>query len=163
MVKTKRRSADEAPIRVRHLREDDLPAVCQLLAELGRPPVKKPLAWLRAIYARHLADSATASLLALRGDQPIGFLSLHFRERLCQRKPEAWIPDLIVTEAEHGRGAAQALLARAVQLSRRRGCFRLVLESHYHRQRAHRFYLREGFLDAGKCFVLKLDGESTAS
>ena len=83
-------------------------------------------------------------------------MSLHIRQRLSQPVPEAWIPDFVVTEKEHGRGAAQALMARATELARERGCYRLVLESHYHRQRAYRFYAREGFADVGKCFSLSL-------
>ena len=45
---------------------------------------------------------------------------------------------------------------RAMELARRRGCYRVVLESHYHRQRAYRFYAREGFADVGKCFSFPL-------
>jgi GNAT superfamily N-acetyltransferase len=83
-------------------------------------------------------------------------LSLHFRQRLSQPVPEAWIPDFIMVEREHGGGAVQALMGRAVELARERGCYRLVLELHYHRQRAYRFYAREGFADVGKCFSLQL-------
>jgi GNAT superfamily N-acetyltransferase len=49
-----------------------------------------------------------------------------------------------------------ALLRRAMALARERGCHRLTLESGHHRQRAHRFYAREGMTDAGKYFILDL-------
>ena len=151
------KSRDTGPIRVRPLVAADFAAASELLAELGRPrvaPENQDLA--RTTFERHLAAAETASLVAEIDGRLIGLLSLHIRERLSQPAPEAWIPDFIVTAAEHGRGASQALLARAIELARQRGCYRLVLESHYHRQRAYRFYAREGFADVGKCFSMPL-------
>lgn len=143
---------------VRPVGVDDFAAVSALLAELGRPavtPEREDAA--RAVFARHVAAPDTASLLAERDGVPIGFLALHFRERLNQVAPDAWIPDLIVTAREHGGGAAGALFRRAVELARARGCYRLVLESGHSRRRAHRFYQREGMTDAGKYFAMPLE------
>jgi len=150
-------SAHAAPVVIRAATEADFAAVCALLAELGRPqvsPATEP--GVRGIYLRHIANPNSAALIAERDGRAIGFVALHIRERLSQPSPEAWVPDLIVTASEHGRGAAQALVEGALKIARERGCHRLALESHYHRQRAHRFYEREGFTDAGKCFYIKL-------
>lgn len=156
MAETEQTSAD-GPIVVRPLTSGDFDAATALLAELGRPAVTAAsAAEIRAGFERHLAAPETTSLVAERGGRVIGLLSLHLRERLSQPAPEAWIPDFVVTAAEQGRGAAQALMARAIELARAHGCYRLVLESHYHRQRAYRFYEREGFADVGKCFSLPL-------
>jgi GNAT superfamily N-acetyltransferase len=145
------------PIVVRAAKEADFPAVCALLAELGRPEVTPTSEdAVRSIYLRHIAEPGSAALIAEREGRAIGFIALHIRERLSQSRPEAWVPDLIVTATEHGRGAAQALVTRAIEIAREHGCYRLALESHYHRQRAHRFYEREGFTDAGKCFYIAL-------
>ena len=147
----------DIPILVRAARSDDFRAVAGLLAELGRPAITPPTAdRVRAAFERHVASREAASLIAERGAEPIGFLAMHFRHRLGQPLSEAWIPDFIVTEREHGQGVARALVTRAIELARQQGCYRVVLESYYHRARAHRFYLREGFTDAGKCFVLPL-------
>ncbi|HEY1602044.1 MAG TPA: GNAT family N-acetyltransferase [Pirellulales bacterium] len=146
-----------AAIIVRPLVADDFATACALLAELGRPAVTpQTREQVRRTFEQHVSAADTASLIAERNGQPIGMLSLHFRQRLSQPVPEAWIPDFIVVEKEHGGGAAQALMGCAVELARERGCHRLVLESHYHRQRAYRFYAREGFADVGKCFSLQL-------
>lgn len=142
---------------VRPIAETDFAAVSALLAELGRPAVTPDSEEAaRAVFRRHVAAADTASLLAERDGVPVGFLSLHFRERLNHPTPDAWIPDLIVTAREWGGGAARALFARAVEQARARACHRLVLESGYSRQRAHRFYEREGMTDAGKYFVMML-------
>ncbi len=156
MVERQPNATDEEPIVVRPIAADDFARAAPLLAELGRPEVTAATTeHMRGVFKRHLA-SDTASLIALRGERAIGLLSLHIRERLSQIAPEAWIPDFIVTANEQGRGAAQALMNRAIEIARQRGCYRLVLESHYHRQRAYRFYAREGFADVGKCFALPL-------
>jgi GNAT superfamily N-acetyltransferase len=150
-------SSSEPTIVVRPLVAADFSAACRLLAELGRPAVTPDTEdRVRDVFETHIAAGDTASLVAQRGEHVIGLLSLHIRERLSQPAPEAWIPDFVVTEPEQGRGAAQALLARAIEIARERGCHRLVLESHYHRKRAYRFYEREGFADVGKCFSLSL-------
>jgi GNAT superfamily N-acetyltransferase len=150
-------SQTEGAIVVRPLAAADFSVACQLLAELGRPAVTPETEeHVRGVFQQHVAAGDTASLVAHREGRVIGLLSLHFRERLSQPAPEAWIPDFIVTESEQGRGAARALLARAIELARERGCHRLVLESHYHRKRAYRFYEREGFAEVGKCFSMPL-------
>jgi GNAT superfamily N-acetyltransferase len=135
----------------------DFETVSGLLAELGRPALEAAtLDAVRAVFERHVGNDRAASLIALRGDRAVGVLVLEFRERLNWPSLEAWVPDLIVTASEHGRGAATGLFERAVELARRRGCHRLTLESGYQRQRAHRFYNREGMTDAGKYFIMEL-------
>jgi (aminoalkyl)phosphonate N-acetyltransferase len=142
---------------VRQILEGDFEAVSGLLEELGRSSITpESEAATRQVFARHVADPNTASLIAERGSRPVGFLSLHFRERFNEPTRQAWIPDLIVTEDERGSGAAVMLFDRAIELARQRGCHSLTLESGYQRQRAHRFYEREGMRDAGKYFVMKL-------
>lgn len=144
-------------ITIRPIKREDFEAVAALLAELGRPALtdaSRPA--LREVFERHVAADRTASLLALRGDHAVGVVTMELRQRLNWPTPEAWIPDLIVTESEHGRGAGPALLREAIAIARRRGCHRLTLESGDHRKRAHRFYAREGLTDAGKYFVLDL-------
>jgi len=150
-------STGDAAIVVRPMVAGDFAVASRLLSELGRPAVTpESIEQARSVFARHVASDGTASLVAERGGRVIGLLSLHFRERLSQPTVEAWIPDFVVAAEEQGRGAAKALMDRAVELARARGCYRLVLESHYHRQRAYRFYDREGFADVGKCFSLPL-------
>ena len=66
-----------------------------------------------------------------------------FETTYCGRRLE--IEDLVSSEAHRSRGYGAALLrwfdARAVEL----GCPTTTLHSAVHRDRAHRFYFREGF------------------
>jgi GNAT superfamily N-acetyltransferase len=131
----------------------DFEAVSVLLEELGRPEVTDETRdACRAIFDEHVADGEAAHLVAEDGGELIGFCSLHFRERLNYPTPDAWVPDLIVTERARRRGAARALLVEAERRARTRGCWGLLLESAYFRTEAHQLYAAFGMKDSGKSF-----------
>jgi GNAT superfamily N-acetyltransferase len=141
--------------------EADWPAVAALLAELGRPdvlggPDEEPA---RQVFLRYLARDDTEALVAEEDGRVVGFVDMEYRTRLNFTGPQAWIPDLIVTEGGRSRGAGAALLARCEQLARERGCWSLSLESANWRDRAHAFYLREGLEDTAKAFTKSLSGQ----
>ncbi len=145
---------------VRRITAEDFAAVSALLAELGRPAIEPETeARVHAAFARLVADANSAAMLAEAGGQPVGFCSLHFRDRFNHPTPEAWIPDLVVTEAARGTGAGKALLQAAITEARKRGCHNLTLESGYSRQVAHRFYAMQGLADKGKYFAIDLMGQ----
>jgi GNAT superfamily N-acetyltransferase len=136
----------------------DFEAVTALLAELGRPQVAPAdMEAARQVYERHTGRPDTASLVAEVDGRVIGFMSLEFRERLNRTTPQAWIPDLIVTESHRGIGAGRALLLRGVELARDRGCWSVTLESGNERAAAHQLYLSAGMQDLGKYFLIDLD------
>ena len=93
------------------------------------------------------------------GGDLIGFCDLEIRQRLAFLLPQAWIPDLIVSERARSHGAGAALLARAEQIAHDRGCWGLSLESATWRTRAHSFYIRKGWTESGKSFTKSLSGE----
>ncbi|HQT61563.1 MAG TPA: GNAT family N-acetyltransferase [Acidiphilium sp.] len=55
-----------------------------------------------------------------------------------------YIDDLVTDAPSRSAGHGAALLGWCEAEARRRGCTRLTLESGTHRERAHRFYFREG-------------------
>jgi GNAT superfamily N-acetyltransferase len=141
-------------ITVREARTEDWPPVAALLAELGRPEALGTdlEEGLREVYERYLAHPDAVALVAEVDGRVLGFCDVEFRMRLNFAEPQAWIPDLVVAEAERSRGAGRALLARAEQIARDRGCWGMSLESATWRDRAHAFYVREGWTDSGKAF-----------
>ncbi|MGH7338439.1 MAG: GNAT family N-acetyltransferase [Myxococcota bacterium] len=133
---------------------EDFDAVAGLLAELGRPAILGGIDEdeHRRLFAAYLARDAAVALVAERDGMVVGFCDLEFRQRLHFLTPQAWIPDLIVAEAERSKGAGAALLERAEQLARDRGCWGMGLESAMWRERAHAFYEREGWTKGGYAF-----------
>src|SRR4051794_90970 len=115
---------------VRSVQSGDHAAVCGLLAELGRPAVTPDSeAAVREVFDADLADDNADHLVATDDGTVVGFCSLHYRRRLNQTTPEAWVPDLIVAESTRSTGIGAALLGEAVRRARERGCHQLALES----------------------------------
>lgn len=136
--------------------DDDFAAVTRLLAELGRPsPSEEQLPALRRTYTQHVGQPDTGSMLALLDERPVGFVSLVLRPRLHDGLAEAWIPDLIVTEAARGRDIGAALLDAAFAEAISRGATSAKLESGSHRAVAHRLYEVAGMLDVGSFLTLR--------
>jgi GNAT superfamily N-acetyltransferase len=128
----------------------DFEATTALLAELGRPtPSDEKLPALRRTYTQHVGRSDTGSLLATLDGRAVGFVSLELRQPFFTLKPQAWIPDLIVTEAARGRDIGAALLDRAFADALRRGAYAAALESGHQRAVAHQLYQAAGMSDVG--------------
>jgi GNAT superfamily N-acetyltransferase len=140
---------------IRDASPGDWDAVAGLLAELGRPDVRATgeEAAAREVYETYLHRPDAVALVAEEGSRVLGFLNLEYRVRLNFTTPQAWIPDLIVREDSRSSGIGHALLTRAEELASERGCWGMTLESATWRDRAHAFYLREGWSDTGKSFT----------
>ena len=149
-----------AGIWVRRAVVEDWPQVAGLLVELGRDvspsAVSNPSYVIR--FGGHLALRESRTLVAEEpGGRLLGLVDMEFRQRLGHPRPQAWINDLVVTAPMRGHGVGAALLERAEDLARKRGCFRMTLETAGWRDATHRFYEREGWTDNGKWFVKLLD------
>ena len=56
-----------------------------------------------------------------------------------------YLDDLAALTAKHGNGLGEAILKFVQDEARRLGCEAVHLDTGYHRRRAHRTYLRNGF------------------
>jgi ribosomal protein S18 acetylase RimI-like enzyme len=133
----------------------DFEASTRLLAELGRPsPRDEQLPALRRTYVAHVGRPDTGSRLAFLDGSAVGFVSLEFRQPFFLPAPQAWIPDLVVTESARGKRIGAALLDSAFAESSRRGAYAVALESGSHRAVAHRLYESAGMSDVGSFWTL---------
>ena len=141
-------------MKVRSAEPRDFEAVTTLLELLGRKEVTDETRdRCREIYAAQVSDPTADHLVAEDdGGEIVGFCSLHFRKRLNYTTPEAWVPDLVVSEKLRRTGIGKALLEHAEHRAIERNCWALSLESAHHRVEAHRFYAAFGMRDMGKSF-----------
>ena len=139
---------------VRSAEPRDFDAVTLLLEELGRATVTDETRdRCREIYAAQVSDPGCDHLVVENDEgEIVGFCSLHFRNRLNHSTPQAWVPDLIVSDPLRGSGIGKALLEHAESRAIERGCWEITLESAHHRREAHRFYAGFGMRDAGLFF-----------
>jgi GNAT superfamily N-acetyltransferase len=140
---------------------EDWTAVADLLRQLGRPTAlgTDTEEGLRQVYTEFLSRPDATALVAEDDGRVVGFCDLLFLPRLNFAGPQAWIPDLVVSEDDRGRGIGAALLSRAEELAHERGCWSLFLTSANWRTRSHAFYRREGWEQSGQYFSKSLTGE----
>ena len=144
-------------VQVRPIVDDDadFDGTTRLLAELGRPtPGEDRVPALRRTYSQHVASRDGGSMLAILDGVPVGFISLEFRHPFFTTAPQAWIPDLIVTESARGRDIGATLLDAAFVEATHRGAYAAVLESGDERLVAHRLYSAAGMSDVGSFYTL---------
>ena len=160
-----------APVRVPDVSElvvrlavpEDWSAVAGLLVELGRGvaagTADDPTHRLQ--FAGHIRRIEHVTLVAEADGAVIGVVDMEYHQRLGDHRPQARVNDLVVTDRVRGAGAGHALLARAEELARRRGCFRMALVTAAWRTDAVGFYERQGWERFGEWFVKPLTDDVT--
>lgn len=143
---------------IRLAQPDDWPAVASLLVELGRGvaagTAEDPTHRLQ--FVGHLRQIEHVTLVAADGEDVLGVIDMEYHQRLGDHRPQARVNDLVVTERARGRGVGTALLSRAEELARKRGCFRMALVTAGWRGQTIAFYEREGWANYGEWFVKPL-------
>jgi GNAT superfamily N-acetyltransferase len=144
--------------RIRHAQPDDWPAVAGLLVELGRGVASGTAddSTHRLQFVGHIRQIANVTLVAELDGEVVGVIDMEYHQRLGDHRPQARVHDLVVTERARGRGAGRALLTRAEELARKRGCFRMALVTAAWREDSIAFYEREGWGNFGEWFVKPL-------
>jgi GNAT superfamily N-acetyltransferase len=114
-------------------------------------------------FGGHLRRLDSVTLVAELEDDVVGVVDMEYHQRLGDHRPQARVNDLVVTEGARGSGVGSALLARAEELARKRGCFRMALVTASWREATIAFYEREGWHDYGAWFVKPLDDDVAPS
>ena len=146
-------------VTVRMAAPADWPAVAGLLVELGRGvaagTANDPTHQLQ--FVGHIRRIDNVTLVAGDDDRDVlGVIDMEYHQRLGDHRPQARVNDLIVTDRARGGGVGRALLTRAEELARRRGCFRMALVTAAWRKETIAFYERQGWQNYGEWFVKPL-------
>jgi GNAT superfamily N-acetyltransferase len=147
-----------AALAIRLAQPDDWPAVAGLLVELGRGVASGTAddPTHRLQFVGHLRQIEHVTLVASDDEDVLGVIDMEYHQRLGDHRPQARVNDLVVTERARGRGVGTALLTRAEELARKRGCFRMALVTAGWREQTIAFYEREGWQNYGEWFVKPL-------
>ena len=128
-------------VRIRPPLPADAPALAALAGELGYPATAEEI--LGRLAAIHPTDAAVI-VSTDADDHPTGWCHVELHRSLVEPM-SAMILGLVVGEGHRSTGMGAALLAAAEDWGRARGCRRLVVATRITRERAHRFYAREGY------------------
>ena len=128
-------------VQIRPIRAEDATAAVTLCTQLGYPTdASAVLARMEQIAG----DANRAVLVACVDDEVVGWIDLSVEYHL-QSEPAALIGGLVVSEVVRGRGIGRQLCVAAEDWARRLGIARLRVRSNAVRERAHAFYLRDGY------------------
>jgi GNAT superfamily N-acetyltransferase len=150
-------------VTVRMATPGDWVAIAGLLVELGRGVASGTAddPTHRQSFAGHLRQLGNVTLVADVDGEVAGVIDMAYHQRLGDHRPQARVNDVVVTEGARGAGVGTALLRRAEELARKRGCFRMALVTATWREASIGLYRREGWHDYGAWFVKPLvDGVS---
>jgi GNAT superfamily N-acetyltransferase len=119
----------------------DVPVVAELAGQLGYPSSAADIEHrFRALAAR----DADAVLVAADGPAVIGWIHVSLVASLAV-SDTALIGGLVVDEAHRSERIGAALVEAAEGWARDQGATMITVSSRVTRERAHRFYLREGY------------------
>jgi GNAT superfamily N-acetyltransferase len=112
-----------------------------MAGELGYPTDAEEL--LGRLAALHPTDAAVFVSTDAK-DEPTGWCHVEMRRTLVEPM-SALIVGLVIGEGHRNAGIGADLLEAAERWARGRGCRQLVVATRVTRERAHRFYAREGY------------------
>jgi len=138
--------------RIRRVESGDAEALAPLTTQLGYPVNPDRIA---SRVSRLLDDPSSVVLVATDDDdRPIGWL--HVAEQLSlEGDPRVHIMGLVVDDTHRSAGIGQELLAAGEAWARERGVTRMTVYSRQTRERAHRFYEREGYAMAKRSYYFE--------
>ena len=140
---------------IRELRFADTAAVANLCGQLGYPATPEQV--VRRL-ARLLAEPSHAAFVAVEEGEVAGWLHVFLAPNL-ESDLFAEIGGLVVADAWRSRRIGARLVAHARAWAAERGVTTLRVRSRTEREAAHRFYRREGFVEAKRQAVFVREGE----
>jgi GNAT superfamily N-acetyltransferase len=134
--------ATATELNIRRAKMTDAARLAELAGQLGYPATP---AQLRARMRRILPVSQHAVFVAeSANDGVVGWLHVS-RQPLLEVELRAEVNGLVVAEGQRSLGAGARLLAAAEDWARKCGCKGMSVRSNVIRERAHKFYERNGY------------------
>ena len=134
--------AKKNELKIRRAKNADAPQLAELAGQLGYPTT---LVKLRERMRRIQPASEHAIFVAESAkDGVIGWLHVS-RQPLLEEDLRAEVNGLVVADGQRSLGAGARLLAAAEEWARKRGCKGMSVRSNVLRERAHKFYERNGY------------------
>jgi GNAT superfamily N-acetyltransferase len=138
--------------------EKDIPSILELLYELDRPiPIDdKEIKAFQNKVKDYFSDSQKIIFLAKQDSKSVGLVSVILLRRLNRTKLEMYIPELIVTKELRNSGIGKKLIQHCIAFAKKKGCYRIRLESGNQRKESHQFYINLGFEQSALSFAMNM-------
>jgi GNAT superfamily N-acetyltransferase len=146
MVKKKQRDTErpgtQLSVKIRRAKPHDSRRLAELSGQLGYPTTRQEMAQrIRSLkpsaqHAVMVAESAEGKVIGWVHASVTPLLEVELR---------AEVNALVVADDERSRGAGALLLRAVEEWARKQGCTNMSVRSNVLRERAHGFYLRNGY------------------
>jgi GNAT superfamily N-acetyltransferase len=134
--------AEKADVIVRRARTTDARQIATLSGELGYPST--PAKVIKRLRTLRPTSQHAVFVAETKVDGVIGWLHISI-SWLLESEARAEVNGLVVSPSQRRLGAGAQLLAAAEAWSKRQHCQTVNLRSNVIRDRAHEFYLRNGY------------------
>ena len=135
---------DGTAIKIRKARRGDAERIAQLSGELGYPASAAQI----AVRLRQLTPVSKHAVFVAESPEAatgvVGWVHVSV-SHLLESDIRAEVNGLIVADGQRSVGAGAKLLEAAEAWARRRGCRGMNVRSNVIRERAHKFYERQGY------------------
>jgi GNAT superfamily N-acetyltransferase len=129
-------------LRIRRAKITDAPRLAELSGQLGYPATAKQIR--RRLRQIQPASQNAVFVAEAKEAGIIGWLHVS-KEPLLESEMRAEVNGLVVAEGHRSLGAGAQLLAAAEDWARRNACKGMSVRSNVIRERAHKFYERNGY------------------
>lgn len=129
-------------LKIRRARMSDAARLAQLSGELGYPTTASKI--LKRMHRLKPASQNALFVADSREDGVVGWAHVSVTH-LVEVGTRAELNGLIVGEGQRSLGAGARLLEEAEEWARKHGCPSMSVRSNVIRERAHKFYEREGY------------------
>lgn len=109
-----------------------------------------------SVFSKNLKDPNVVYLVAEKGKEIVGFLSLHVQYILHHAKPTCELQEFIIVSDFRGTGIGKLLMQEAEKTARSFQLEEIELTTKIHRKQAQHFYDNLGFRFTHMKFVKKL-------
>ena len=129
-------------LKIRRAKTADAPQLAELATQLGYPSTAAQLSQrLRRISP---ASQNAVFVAEAKGAGVVGWLHVS-KQALLESDIRAEVNGLVVKEGHRSLGAGARLIAAAEDWARKHGCRSMSVRSNVIRERAHKFYERNGY------------------
>ncbi|CAD5980130.1 Aminoalkylphosphonate N-acetyltransferase [Planktothrix tepida] len=142
-------------LEIKPVTNSDLLILNQLYTEIdGESPLS--LSHVEQIFEQIQQIPNYNIYIAWLNSEPVGTFSLLWIPMILHDSKSALIDAVVVTSAYRNQGIGKAMMQEALKLSRKAGCYKVMLSSNIKRTAAHQFYESLGFKQQGWSFSLEL-------
>jgi GNAT superfamily N-acetyltransferase len=132
----------QAAIKIRRAKSGDAEQIAKLSGQLGYPATTAQIA--RRLRNIRPASEHAVLVAEASGGTVIGWLHVSVQP-LLEVELRAEVNGLVVADDTRSQGAGRLLLQCAEEWARERRCKNMSVRSNVTRERAHQFYLRNGY------------------